>query len=64
MTDYEEQNDELMALSEILDKSEFLYTQSESGVNTGVMTVTINLPDDSGLQVIVQVLLPCLTELI
>ena len=51
MTDSEEQNDELLALSEILDKTDFVYSQSE-GLNTGVMTVTVNLLGEAGLQVL------------
>ena len=51
MTDSEEQNDELLALSEILERTDFLCSKSEEGLNTGVMSVTVNLAEDSGLQV-------------
>ena len=51
MTDLEDQTDELMALSEILDGTDFVATQSEAGHNTGVMTVTVSLMDEAGLQV-------------
>ena len=51
MTDSEEQNDELLALSEILERTDFLCSMSEEGLNTGVMSVTVNLAEESGLQV-------------
>ena len=51
MTDSEEQNDELLALSEILERKDFLYSLSEEGLNTGLMSVTVNLVEESGLQV-------------
>ena len=51
MTDSEEQNDELLALSEILERQDFLCSRSEEGLNTGVMSVTVNLVEESGLQV-------------
>ena len=52
MTDSEEQNDELLALSEILERQDFLCSRSEEGLNTGVMSVTVNLVEESGLQVL------------
>ena len=51
MTDSEEQNDELLALSEILERTDFLCSTSEEGLNTGLMSVTVNLVEESGLQV-------------
>ena len=51
MTDSEEQNDELLALSEILERQDFLCSPSEEGLNSGVMSVTVNLVEESGLQV-------------
>ena len=51
MTDSEEQNDELLALSEILERTDFLCSISEEGLNTGLMSVTVNLVEESGLQV-------------
>ena len=51
MTDSEEQNDELLALSEILERTDFLCSMTEEGLNTGMMSVTVNLVEESGLQV-------------
>ena len=42
MTDQEEQDDELMALSEILETHDFCHQVSDSGLKTGVMSVNIN----------------------
>ena len=50
-TDSEEQNDELLALSEILERTDFLCSMTEEGLNTGVMSVTVNLVEEGGLKV-------------
>ena len=49
--DSEEQRDELLVLSEILSREDFLSTQSEDGLNSGVMNVMVNLSEEAGLQV-------------
>lgn len=52
MTDREEQDDELLALSEILDSSNFKHSVSEeNGLNTGEMIVHVSIDGDTGVAI-------------
>jgi len=52
--DREEQNDELLALSGILDQTAFSHSESQSGENKGVIEVDVRLPGDGLMEIVRQ----------